>query len=88
MRQMKATHRHSYAKGNARYAYAQSHVASQHTPSRLFQMPRNMAQNLPVSLKNSTTVHIQLRQLEIEDMVVIRGSLDGCVLEMYNTYTM
>lgn len=35
--------------------HAIAHDASQHTPSHLFQMPRNMAQNLPVSLRNSTT---------------------------------
>src|SRR5712664_213973 len=30
--------------------------ARKHSPSHLFQMPRSMAQNLPVSRKNSTTV--------------------------------
>jgi len=33
-----------------------AHGARQHTPSHLFQVPRNMAQNLSVSLKNSTIV--------------------------------
>src|SRR5437868_13353146 len=51
---VRTTHRYSYAKV---ILHGREQVARlcRHTLSHLFQMPRSMAQNLPVSLSNSTT---------------------------------